>query len=93
MDFRKQLAGIAQRKDRAGLAKLVAGDFFWTTDDGKDITDKARSAGDNLARALYLDNPDTEGWDILGAFATEASAVAWVASSSMTSVTRSRTRS
>lgn len=72
--FRKQIADIAQRKDRAALAKLVAGDFFWTTDDGKDITDKARSASDNLARSLYLDNPDTEGWDILAAFATEATA-------------------
>jgi hypothetical protein len=72
--FLKQLAGIAERKDRAALAKLVAANFFWTTDDGKDIADKARSASDNLASALYLDNPDTEGWDILAAFATEVTA-------------------
>jgi hypothetical protein len=72
--FLRQLAGIAQRKDRAGLAKLVAANFFWTSDDGKDIADKARSASDNLASALYLDNPDTEGWDILAAFATEVTA-------------------
>ena len=42
--FLKQIADIAERKDRAALAKLVAANFFWTTDDGKDIADKARSA-------------------------------------------------
>ena len=72
--LRKQIADIAQRKDRAGLAKLVTSDFFWTTDDGKDITDKARSGIDNIARALYLDNSDTEGWDMLTAFASETTA-------------------
>ena len=72
--FRKQIADIAQRKDRAGLAKHVAASFFWTTDEGNEIAEKARSGVDNLARALYLDNPDTEGWDILGAFAAEATA-------------------
>ena len=61
--FRKQLADIAQRKDRAALAKHVAANFFWTTDDGKEVADKARSGADNIARALYLDNPNTEGWD------------------------------
>lgn len=72
--FRKQIADIAKRKDRAALAKVVASNFFWTTDDGKDLADKARSGADNLARALYLDNPETEGWDILAAFATEGTA-------------------
>jgi hypothetical protein len=72
--FRKQITDIAKRKDRAALAKLVASNFFWTTDDGKDIADKARSGVDNLARALYLDNPETEGWDILAAFAAEGTA-------------------
>ena len=72
--FRKQIAEIANRKDRAALAKHVAGNFFWTTDDGKDIAQKGRSGIDNLARALYLDNPNTEGWDMLAAFAADATA-------------------
>lgn len=70
--FRKQMADIAKRKDRAALAKLVASNFFWMTDDGKDIADKKLSGVDNVARALYLDNPETEGWDILAAFALDA---------------------
>lgn len=71
--FRKQIADVAKRKDRAALAKHVAGNFFWMIDD-KDIAQKGRSGIDNLARALYLDNPDTEGWDILAAFAADATA-------------------
>jgi hypothetical protein len=70
--FRQQLADVAKRKDRAALAKHVAGNFFWLTDDGKDIAQKGRSGIDNLARALYLDNPDSEGWDMLAAFAADA---------------------
>jgi hypothetical protein len=69
--FRAQIADIAKRKDRAALAKHVAKSFFWITDEGKDIADKKRSAADNLSRALYLDNPETEGWDILAAFAAD----------------------
>jgi hypothetical protein len=72
--FRKQVGDIAKRKDRAALAKVVASNFFWSIDDGTDVTDKARSGADNLARALYLDNAETEGWDILAAFAAEATA-------------------
>jgi hypothetical protein len=72
--FRKQIGEIAKRKDRAALAKHVAPSFFWTSDDGKEFTLKGRPGIDNLARALYLDNPDTEGWDILAAFATEVAA-------------------
>jgi hypothetical protein len=71
--FRKEIAEIAKRKDRAALAKHVAPTFFWMTDD-KELAQKGRPGIDNLARALYLDNPDTEGWDILAAFAAEASA-------------------
>lgn len=73
-EFRKQVVDIAQRNDRAALAKLVANSFFWATDQGKDITDKKRSGFENLVRALYLDNPDSEGWDLLAAFASEGSA-------------------
>src|SRR2546428_6468956 len=37
--FRKQLAGIAQKKDRAALARLVARSFFWVPED-RDIADR-----------------------------------------------------
>jgi hypothetical protein len=72
--FRKQLADVAKRKDRAALAGHVGAGFFWMTDDGKDIAQKGRSGIDNLARALYLDNPNTEGWEMLAAFAADATA-------------------
>ena len=39
--FRKQLAGIAQKKDRNALAKLVAKNFFWIPAD-KDVADKSK---------------------------------------------------
>jgi hypothetical protein len=68
--FRKQIASIAQRKDRAALAKLIAKNFFWMASD-KDVTDTARSGIDNLSRALDLDSPDSDGWDILAAFASD----------------------
>jgi hypothetical protein len=72
--FRQQIADAAKRKDRAALGKLVANNFFWMTDEGKDLAEKKSSGIDNLARALYLDNPDTEGWDILTAFAADGTA-------------------
>lgn len=72
--FRKQIADIAKRKDRAALAKHVAADFSWMTDDGKDVSLKGRPGIENLSRALYLDNPETEGWEILAAFAAEPTA-------------------
>jgi len=73
--FRKQLAEIAQKKDRAALAALVAVGFFWVPED-TDITDKNASAIDNLARALGLDGKDAVGWDALAAYAAEPSAMA-----------------
>src|SRR5262245_38633580 len=72
--FRKQIADIAKRKDRAALAKHVAADFSWITDEGKDATLKKRSGIENFSRALYLDNPESEGWDILATFAAEPTA-------------------
>jgi hypothetical protein len=72
--FRKELGEIAKRKDRTALAKNVAAKFFWVTDDGKDIALPGRPGIDTLVRALYLDNPETEGWDILMAFAADATA-------------------
>jgi hypothetical protein len=74
--FRKQLAEIAQRKDRAALAPLVSPDFFWVPED-TDIADKKLPAIDNAARALGLNGgADTIGWDSLAAYAAEASTMA-----------------
>jgi hypothetical protein len=62
--FRKNLAAIAQRKDRAALANdVVAQGFFWIQD--KDLADKSKPGIDNLAKAIGLDNPDGSGWDII----------------------------
>ncbi len=73
--FRKQLAQIAQKKDRAALARLVAASFFWVPED-TDIADKKKSAIDNLAKALSLDGADAAGWESLAAYAAEATAMA-----------------
>jgi hypothetical protein len=62
--FRKQLADVAERKDRAALAKLVvAQGFFWMQD--KDLADKRKSGVANLASAIDLDAKDGSGWDTL----------------------------
>jgi hypothetical protein len=73
--FRKQLAEIVQKKDRAALAKLMASHFFWIPED-KDLADKKKSAIDNLTKALNLNDKDGFGWEALGAYAAEASASA-----------------
>src|SRR6478736_4275828 len=73
--FRKQMAEIAQKKDRAALAGLVAASFFWVPED-TDIADKNASPIDNLTRALGLDGTDAVGWDALAAYALEAGAMA-----------------
>jgi hypothetical protein len=71
--FRKQLEGIAQRKDRAALARIVSQQFFWIPED-KDVADKRKSGLDNLSAALGLDDPDTGGWDLLLDMAAEPTA-------------------
>jgi hypothetical protein len=73
--FRKQLAEIAQKKDRAALAQLVAANFFWMPED-TDIADKKLPAIDNVAKALGLNGADAIGWDSLAAYAGEASTMA-----------------
>jgi hypothetical protein len=71
--FRKRLAEIAQKKDRAALAELVAPDFFWIPED-TDIADKTLPAIDSAARALGLNGgADAIGWDTLAAYAGETS--------------------
>jgi len=51
--FRKQLGDIANRKDRAALAQLIAGNFFWMGEKG-DKADKKKTGIDNLAAAIDL---------------------------------------
>jgi hypothetical protein len=74
--FRKQLGDIAQKKDRAALAKLVAQSFFFVTGE-KDAADKKKPGIDNLAKALSLDGKDaTAGWNTLREYAKEPTAEA-----------------
>jgi hypothetical protein len=71
--FRKQIVAIAQKKDRAGLARLVAQNFFWIPED-KDAADKRKPGIDNLAKAIGLDGRDATGWELLATFAAEPTA-------------------
>ena len=67
--FRKQLADVAAKKDRAALAKLVvAQGFFWIQD--KDMADPKKPGVDNLAKAIDLATKDGSGWPTLGGMAT-----------------------
>ncbi len=71
--FRKQLADIAAKKDRAALAKLVvAQGFFWIQD--KDLANKSKPSIDNLAKAIDLDSKDGSGWDAVTSFAGDPTA-------------------
>jgi hypothetical protein len=71
--FRKDLVAIAQKKDRAALAKVVlAKGFFWMKDEG-DAAGK-KSGIDALATALNLAAKDSSGWDVLGELASDESA-------------------
>jgi hypothetical protein len=68
--FRKQLADVAEHKDRAALAKLVvAQGFFWMQD--KDLADKSKPGIDNLAKAIDLDAKDGPGWTSLAGYAAD----------------------
>jgi hypothetical protein len=69
--FRKQLADIAKRKDRAALQKFVViKNFFWEGEGGNKLNPKA-SSFDNFASAISLDDKDDSGWEILAAAAEE----------------------
>jgi hypothetical protein len=74
--FRKQLAGIAERKDRAALAKLVARNFFWMSED-KNIADSKKPGIDNLAKAIGLDGEEAVGWDVLTIYAGDPTGDPW----------------
>jgi hypothetical protein len=73
VSFRKQLAGIAQKKDRPALARLVAPRFFWIPED-KDVADRKKPPIDNLSQAIGLEGRDAPGWDLLAGYADEATA-------------------
>jgi hypothetical protein len=71
--FRKELAAIAQRKDRPALAKLViAKDFFWLKEQGN-VAGK-KTGIEALATALSLAAKDGSGWETLGEFAADETA-------------------
>jgi hypothetical protein len=71
--FRKQLADVAAKKDRAALAKLVvAQGFFWFQD--KDLADPKKPGIDNLAKAIDLAAKDGSGWTVLGGYGSEPTA-------------------
>lgn len=70
--FRKQLAEIAGRKDRAALAKLIHKRFFWERQSGSGVNPK-RSPMANFAAAIGLDDkedPDA-GWEMLAVYAED----------------------
>ena len=72
--FRKQVGDIAQKKDRAAMAKLVAASFFFINGE-KDAADKKKPGIDNLSKALGLDGKDAAaGWATLAEYAKEPTA-------------------
>lgn len=69
--LRKQLADIAQRKERAALAPLiVAQGFFWEREAGN-AADEKKSALDNFAAAIGLDAKDGSGWEVFADYVAE----------------------
>jgi len=71
--FRKEVVAVAQRKDRAALARMVvAKGFFWEREDGKRAPKK--SGIDILAQALNLAAKDGAGWEALAGFGAELTA-------------------
>ena len=74
--FRQELTAVAQRKDRAALARMVvAKGFFWERDDGQGA-DPKKSSIDNLAAAFNLEGNDSPGWDGLAQAASDPHAAA-----------------
>ena len=71
--FRQQLAAVAQKKDRAALAKLVlAKDFFWLKEEGNAAGKK--TGIEALATALSLAAKDGSGWETLSEFVSDETA-------------------
>jgi hypothetical protein len=71
--FRKDIATVAQKKDRAALTRMiVAKGFFWERDDDKPAPKK--SGVEILSQALRLSAKDGSGWATLAGLAGEANA-------------------
>ena len=71
--FRKELAAIAQKKDRAALAKLVVVQgFFWLKETGNAAGKK--TGIEALATALSLAAKDGSGWETLGELVSDETA-------------------
>lgn len=70
--FRKQLADVANRKDRAALARLVvAQGFFWDGENG-DKADKKKPGLANLEQAVgAFSGREAQGWDVLASAAAD----------------------
>ena len=71
--FRNDLKAIAQKKDRAALARLVlVKDFFWLKEDGNAAAKK--TGIEALATALSLAAKDGSGWETLGELVSDETA-------------------
>jgi hypothetical protein len=69
--FRKQLADVVRRKDRAALQKLVVSQgFFWEGETG-DKASTGKSSFENFATAIGLNDPNGTGWEIIATAAAE----------------------
>ena len=71
--FRKGLTGVARRKDRAALTRLIVSkDFFWERESGNGA-DPKKSGIANFAAAIGLDTPEDPdtGWDTLAIYADD----------------------
>ena len=78
--FREQLVGIAERHDRAALARLVVSKgFFWERQNG-DGADKTKSGIANLSKAIGLESADDQdiGWDTIAIYANDPTATEMV---------------
>lgn len=72
--LRKQIADIAQRKERAALGPLIVPTgFFWEREAGNGADEK-KSGLDNFAAAIGLDAKDGSGWEVVADYASEPSA-------------------
>jgi len=70
--FRKQLADIAQRKDRAGLARLVVTQGFFLEGENGNKADSKKPGIANLEQALGgFSGRDAQGWEALAAAAED----------------------
>jgi hypothetical protein len=71
--FRQQLTGIAEKKDRTALTRILAQNFFWIPE-GKDVAEKNKPAIETLSKAIGLEGQDPPGWDLLAGYASESTA-------------------